>query len=145
MLRGIPEIITPDLMKIIMEMGHGDEICLGDANFPANSMGKRVVRADGHKITQLLPALLELFPLDIFVKQPVVLMQTLSESEAKPTVWESYNKILQEKDFAKAFSDFEYMERYAFYDRAKECYAVVATTEYEAYANIILKKGVIFK
>ena len=70
MLKNIPSIISPELMYALMNMGHGDEICFGDANFPADSMGQRVIRADGHKITELLEAVLELMPLDIFVDQP---------------------------------------------------------------------------
>ena len=146
MLKGIPEILSPELMKTIMEMGHGDEICFGDINFPAQSMGSgnRVIRADGHKITELLDAVLQLLPLDSFVQKPCVLMDAPVGNE--PAVWGKYDKIIRENDFAGAFKHgFEKVERFDFYDRAKECYAIVATGEYEGYSNIILKKGVIFK
>lgn len=144
MLKNIPEIITPDLMKILMEMGHGDEICFGDANFPSQSMGARVVRCDGHTITRLLPAVLQLFPLDVFVPNPAALMEKVREEDPAPKVWEEYRRIIGENDFSSAFKDFKMEERFAFYERTKQCYAVVATSEREPYANIILKKGVIF-
>lgn len=147
MLKGIPEIISPELMKILMEMGHGDDICFGDLNFPAQSMGAaaHVVRCDGHKVTDLLDAILKFFPLDGFVEQPVSLMQQVHEEDPTPKVWDEYRKIITKNDFSSAFTDFEMVQRYAFYERAKKCYAVVATTEQEPYACIILKKGVIFK
>lgn len=147
MLRNIPEIISPELMKILMEMGHGDEICFGDANFPAQSMGEdsRVVRCDGHTITELLEAILQLFPLDSYVERPAALMQKVKAEEPVPKVWDTYKQIIEKNDFSGAFGGFEMVERFAFYERAKKCYAVVATTEYSAYANLILKKGVIFK
>ena len=144
MLKNIPDIISPELMYALMKMGHGDEICFGDANFPADSMGQRVIRADGHKITELLDAVLQLLPLDSFVQKPCVLMDAPVGNE--PAVWGKYDKIIRENDFAGAFKHgFEKVERFDFYDRAKECYAIVATGEYEGYSNIILKKGVIFK
>ncbi len=147
MLKNIPEIISPELMKILMEMGHGDEICFGDANFPAQSVGEasRVVRCDGHTITELLEAILKLFPLDSYVERPAALMQKVRAEEPTPKVWDTYKKIIEKNDFSHAFGGFEMIERFAFYERAKKCYAVVATTEYEGYANLILKKGVIFK
>ncbi len=147
MLKDIPEIISPELMKILMEMGHGDDICFGDANFPSQSVGSaaRVVRCDGHKITDLLAAVLQFFPLDSYVDQPVSLMQQISEEDPAPGVWEEYRSIIEKKDFCRAFNDFEMVNRFYFYERAKKCYAVIATSEGEPYANIILKKGVIFK
>lgn len=144
MLKNIPDIISPELMYALMNMGHGDQICFGDANFPADSMGQRVIRADGHKITELLDAVLQLMPLDSFVQKPCILMDAPAGNE--PSVWSKYDKIIHENDFANGYRNgFEKSERFAFYDLAKECYAIVATNEYEAYANIILQKGVIFK
>ena len=144
MLKNIPEIISPDLMKILMEMGHGDEICFGDANFPAQSVGARVIRCDGHSNTALLDAVLQFLPLDIFQKKPVALMQRVREEDPVPKVWETYRKIIKKNDFSKAFTDFEMVEHHAFYLRAKKCYAVVATSEREPYGCIILAKGLIF-
>lgn len=145
MLKNIPEIITPDLMKILMEMGHGDEICFGDANFPSQSNGARVVRCDGHRVTDLLDAVLQLFPLDHFTKYPAALMQRVFEKDPIPKVWDEYDRIIKKNDFSNAFTEFEMLERFAFYVRTKKCYAVVATSEHEPYANIILTKGIILK
>lgn len=143
MLKDIPEIISPELMKVIMEMGHGDELCLVDVNFPAASMAQRLIRADGHNIPDLMEAILRFYPLDVFVEKPAVLMDAPAGDE--PAVWGKFEQVLKERDFAGAFKEFEKMERFDFYDRAKKCYALVATSEHEAYSNIILKKGVIFK
>lgn len=141
MLKGIPSLISPQLLKVLAEMGHGDEICIADGNFPAESMGKRVVRLDGHGIEPLLKAMLGLFPLDTFVERPVMLMQTADGSV--PEIWNGYRDIIQSGAETEAFTGFEMIERFAFYERAKNCYAVVATGESKLYANIILKKGVV--
>ncbi len=143
MLKGIPSIISPQLLKVLMEMGHGDEICLADGNFPAETMGKRVVRLDGHGTEPILKAVLELFALDTFVERSVMLMQTVSKDESEPEIWSRYKSIIESGPEAKAFAGFEMIERFAFYERAKSCYAVVATGEGALYANIILKKGVV--
>ena len=141
MLKGIPNILSPQLLKTIMEMGHGDELVLADGNFPAASIAQRLIRADGHNVPELLTAILKLFPLDIFVEKPVALMAVVPGDDTKPTIWDEYAKII--KASGEKFEDFEFVERFAFYDRAKEAYAVVATSEAALYANIILKKGVI--
>jgi L-fucose mutarotase len=141
MLKGVPSVISPELMKIIMEMGHGDEIVLADGNFPAASVAQRLIRADGHDVPELLEAILKFFPLDQYVENPVALMAVVPGDDTKPTIWEDYRKIV--KASGEKFSDFEFVERFAFYERAKEAYAVVATSEKALYANIILKKGVI--
>ncbi len=141
MLKGIPAIISPELMKIMMEMGHGDEIVLADGNFPAAAIAQRLVRADGHGVPKLLEAVLKLMPLDIYVDKPAALMQIVPGDPAKPTIWEEYRKIV--KASGEKFSDFEHVERFAFYERAKKAFAVVATSEAALYANIILKKGVV--
>lgn len=143
MLKKIPPIISPELMKVLMQMGHGDEICLGDGNFPSESIGKRVVRADGHGIEELLKAILEFFPLDTFAENSVFLMQTVSETEPVPQIWASYRNIIQTSEEKAVFNDFGMIERFDFYERAKNCCAVVATGESALYANIILKKGVV--
>jgi L-fucose mutarotase len=140
MLKGIPPILSPELLKVLAEMGHGDEIVLADGNFPAASVAQRLVRADGHGVPPLLDAILRLFPLDTFVERPVALMAVVPGSSDQPTIWDEYRQIIQRHD---AFTDFEMVERFAFYERAKQAYAVVATGEMALYANIILKKGVI--
>lgn len=141
MLKNIPPILSPDLMRVLMEMGHGDEIVLADGNFPAASMAKRLLRCDGHGVPPLLEALLAFFPLDIYVDRPVALMAVVPGDAVKPTIWEDYRRIV--KASGEAFSDFEYVERFAFYERAQQAFAVVATGEAALYANVILKKGVV--
>jgi L-fucose mutarotase len=141
MLKGVPNIISPELLKILMEMGHGDEIVLADGNFPAASVAQRLVRADGHNIPELLEAILKFFPLDTYADSAVVLMAVVPGDNVKPTIWEKYRGII--KKSGEEFKDFEMVERFAFYERAAKAYAVVATSEAALYANIILKKGVI--
>lgn len=139
MLKGIPSILSPELLKILMEMGHGDELVIGDGNFPAQSMGQRVVRLDGHGVPEILEAIMAFYPLDQFVERPVALMDAPA-SDPRPPIWEKYEKIIKKHEH---ICNFDMMERFAFYDRAKVAYAIVATGESAIYANIILKKGVI--
>jgi L-fucose mutarotase len=141
MLKGIPPIISPDLMKVLLEMGHGDEIVLADGNFPAASCAQRLIRADGHNIPELLDAVLKLFPLDQYVEKPLSLMEVVPGDPAVPFIWNEYKTIV--KNYSAVFDDFEKIERFAFYDRAKQAYAIIATSEKSLYANIILKKGVL--
>ncbi|ANA82897.1 L-fucose mutarotase [Paenibacillus glucanolyticus] len=141
MLKGISNVISPDLLKILMEMGHADEIVLGDANFPAASHARRLVRADGHGIPALLSAILPLFPLDTYVESPVALMAVMPGDTVQTPIWEEYRGIVRE--FHAVHMDFKELERFAFYERAKNAYAVVSTGEKALYANIILKKGVV--
>ena len=141
MLKNVPNVLSPELMKILMEMGHGDEIVLADGNFPAASVAQRLIRCDGHGVPEILEAVLKFFPLDIYVDQPVALMAVVPGDDTRPTIWQEYRKIV--KAGGEKFSDFEFVERFAFYERAKKAYAVVATSEKALYANIILKKGII--
>lgn len=141
MLKGIPSILSPELLKILMEMGHGDEIAIGDGNFPAASMARRLVRCDGHGVPELLDAVLRLFPLDTYVEAPVALMQVVPGDDTKPEIWKTYRDIVTTRS-PKAAS-IEHVERFAFYERARACYAIVATGESALYANVILKKGVV--
>ncbi|HIX08349.1 MAG TPA: L-fucose mutarotase [Candidatus Borkfalkia faecipullorum] len=140
MLKNIPKILSPDLLKILCEMGHGDELVIADGNFPAESCGQRVVRADGHGGAKMLEAVLSMIPLDTYAKENFVLMQVVEGDNVRPTIWEEYKKIAAAKD-PNVRAGFE--ERFAFYERAKKAYAIVATGEEAVYANIILKKGVI--
>ena len=141
MLKGIPAIISPELLKILMEMGHGDEIVLSDGNFPAAAYAQRLVRSDGHGVPEILDAILRLFPLDAFVEAPAVLMQVVPGKEVETPIWDVYKDIV--KKYEPVNNNFENMERFAFYERAKKAYAIVATGEKALYANIILKKGVV--
>ncbi len=140
MLKNIPKILSPDLLKILCEMGHGDELVIADGNFPAESCGQRVVRADGHGGAKMLEAVLSVIPLDTYAKENFVLMQVVAGDNVRPTIWEEYKKIAAAKD-PNVRAGFE--ERFAFYERAKKAYDIVATGEEAVYANIILKKGVI--
>ena len=141
MLKHIPNILNPDLLKILMEMGHGDEIVIADGNFPAASIAQKLIRLDGHNVPEVLEAILKFFPLDIYVKNPVGLMAVVPGDDVKPVIWNEYRKIILESK--EPFTEFEYIERFAFYERAKKAYAVIATSESALYANIILKKGVV--
>ena len=134
MLKGIPAILSPELLKVLAEMGHGDEIVLADGNFPAESMGQNAV-------PEILDAALQLIPLDQYVSQPAALMEAVPGDDVRPTIWEDYRALL-----AKHGEDpqaVEMMERFAFYERAKKAYAIVATGETAIYANVLLKKGVV--
>ena len=141
MLKNIPNILSPDLLKILMEMGHGDEIVIADGNFPAASIAQRLVRLDGHGIPEILEVILIYFPLDTYVELPVGLMAVTPGDNINPVIWDEYRKIILESK--EPFKEFEYIEKFAFYERARKAYAVVATSESALYANIILKKGVV--
>jgi L-fucose mutarotase len=141
MLKKISPMLSPELLKTLAEMGHGDELVLADGNFPSASMAQRLLRADGHGVPKLLEAILQLFPLDTFVERPVALMAVVPGHDYKPTIWDEYRRIIQAS--GEPFSDFEYIERFDFYDRARKAFAVLATGETSLYANIILKKGVV--
>ena len=143
MLKGIPAILTPELLKVLAEMGHGDEIVLADGNFPSESMGKDavVIRADGHTVPEILDAVLQLIPLDQYVKEPAALMEVVPGDNVKPVIWEEYRSLLNKH--GENPQAVEMMERFAFYERAKKAYAIVATGETAIYANILLKKGVV--
>jgi L-fucose mutarotase len=141
MLKNIPTILSPDLLKTLAEMGHGDELVLADGNFPAASIAQRLIRLDGHGIPKILEALLMFFPLDIYVKLPVGVMAVVPGDPVKPSIWNKYREIIEESK--EPFSEFEFIERFAFYERARKAYAVIATSETALYANIILKKGIV--
>ena len=141
MLKKIPKIIPPELMKDMMEMGHADILILADANFPGTAHAKRIVRADGLQIPELLEAVLPFFPLDGFVPEPVKLMRNLPE-EPVPEVWETYRRLLKKYDDAQVFQDFELIDRIPFYQYSEKAYVIVQTGDTARYANIILQKGV---
>jgi L-fucose mutarotase len=141
MLKGISPVISPELLKTLMEMGHGDEIVIADGNFPAAANAQRLVRSDGNGVPVLLDAILKLFPLDEYVAQSVALMAVVPGDPYQPTIWDEYRSIVHQNE--SNFSDFEYVERFAFYERARKAFAIVASSEKALYANIILKKGVV--
>ena len=139
MLKGIAKTISPELLKVLSEMGHGDEIVFADGNFPAESMGQRVVRLDGIGMMDILPGVLKLFPLDTYASENAVLMEVVKGDTVVPVIWDKYKKTLEKDSGCKLTQ----IERFAFYERAQKAYAVVATGEGALYANIILKKGVV--
>lgn len=141
MLKKIPAIIPPELMKIMMEMGHGDEIVFADGNFPTASNAKRVVRCDGHTVTELLESILPFLPLDTYCEAPVGLMSVVPGDDVVPVIWDEYKNVIKKHEGKEHNIDF--IERFEFYERAKKAYAIVATSESALYANIILKKGVV--
>lgn len=141
MLMGIPKIFSPELVKVLMEMGHGDEIVLADANFPAASHAQRLIRCDGLDIPVLLDAVLQLFPLDQYVEKPAALMQVEPGDQVETPIWGTYQEIIEQKTGLSA--PFANIERYDFYERARKSFAIVITGESALYANLILKKGVI--
>lgn len=140
MLKNIPKKISPDLLKILSEMGHGDEIVIADGNFPSASHNDKVIRYDGNSVPELLEQILELFPLDTYVPEQVFLMEVADGDDYVPEIWEEYKEILKKSGEKHAV---KYVERFAFYEQSKKAYAVIATGEEAIYANIILKKGVV--
>lgn len=141
MLKGIPNILPPKLLEILMEMGHGDELLIADGNYPRFGHPERVVRCDGHDIPELLDAILSLMPLDSYVETPVILMDVLPNDPYVPVIWNTYREIITRHE-PKGAADTA-INKFDFYNRAKDAYAVVTTSETALYANIILKKGVL--
>jgi len=141
MLHNIDPILSPELLYVLAAMGHGDEIALVDANFPAESCGPSCVRADGSTNSEILKAVLTLMPLDSFVPDPAYTMQVVDDPTAVPDAVKDFQKVINET--ADAPREIQSLERFAFYDRAEKAFAVVQTGERRLYGNIILKKGVI--
>ena len=146
MLKNIPSILSPELLKVLAEMGHSDRICLGDGNFPGASMAKAknaiFLRADGHGVPEILDAILQVFPLDTYVEKPVILMEVMKGDNAKTPIWDEYKKIIANYD-PRGAQTVGTIDRFKFYDEAKEAYAIIATSEKAIYANVMLQKGVI--
>ena len=147
MLLNVPSILSPELLKVLSEMGHSDRICIGDGNFPGASMAKAknavFLRADGHGVPELLDAILSVIPLDTYVETPALLMETAPcDKDLEIPIWEKYEEIIAKHDprGAKAVG---HVERFAFYEEAKNCYCILQSGESAVYANIILQKGVI--
>lgn len=141
MLKNIPHVISPDLMKYLMEMGHSDYLVISDANFPATSNAKRLIRLDGVLSDEILDAILKYYPLDNFIESPVHLMN-YRNTEPKPEVWKDYERIIKKNDTEKAFDKFDFLDRLDFYKKTKDAYLVIQTSDIRRYANIIIQKGV---
>ena len=147
MLKNIPAILSPELLKVLCEMGHSDRICIGDGNFPGAAMAKAegavFLRADGHGIPELLDAILQVMPLDAYVETPAMCMEKMEcDKDLVIPVWKEYEEIIAKHDQRGADAIGAY-ERFAFYEEAKKCYCILQTGETAIYANIILQKGVI--
>ena len=143
MLKGIPAVLSPDLLKTLMEMGHGDEIVLADGNFPAAAFARRLVRADGLGIPELLDAILRFLPLDYRVERPATLMAIPPDLGVEAPVRTEYVRIAATHGIAAAA--FGEMEREAFYERSRGAYAIVATGERQRFANLVLRKGIVLE
>lgn len=141
MLKNVPKILSPELVKVLMEMGHGDEIVLADGNYPAASNANLLVRQDGLGMVELLDAILTVFPIDTYVESGITLMEIVPGDTVEPVIWEEYQKVIKEKNVENEM--ITYAERNAFYERGKNAYAILATGEEALYANIILRKGVV--
>lgn len=144
MLKGIPPILSPDLLKALCEMGHSDRLMIADGNFPAHSIGKNgvVISMDGHGVPELLEAILHVFPLDTYVDRPVTLMEKVPGDPAKTPVWDQITGIVSEKD-SRGARAVGFLERVQFYQEAKTAYLVIATSEQALYGNVMLQKGVV--
>ncbi|MFZ2286267.1 MAG: L-fucose mutarotase [Bacteroidales bacterium] len=140
MLKGISPLISPQLLEVMARMGHGDELVLADAHFPGETLGKRVIRADGLRIADLLEAILPLFELDSYVPHPVVMMEPVAGDRVDPQVEDSYLKSILVTN--PDLPPIKRLDRYTFYERAMNAFAVVMTGETAKYGNIILIKGV---
>lgn len=143
MLKNIPSILSPMLLKTLCEMGHSDRLVIADGNFPSESMGKDaiVIRCDGHGVPELLDAILTVFPLDTYVEKPVNLMQVVEGDNVETPIWDTYNQIVSKHD-QRGTDAIGTIERFAFYEQSKSCYCIVATGEKSMYANVMLQKGV---
>ena len=144
MLKGIPQILSPELLKVLCEMGHSDRIVIADGNFPAESMGKDaiVIRCDGHGVPELLDAILQVIPLDTYVDKPMNLMEVMPGDPVKTPIWDTYKEIVAKHD-ERGAACVGNIERFQFYEEAKKAYAIIATGESAVYANVMLQKGVV--
>jgi L-fucose mutarotase len=140
MLIGISPLISPDLLAVLHRMGHGDEIVFADAHFPGETYGKRVLRADGLRIPDLLDAVLPLFALDAYVESPLIMMDPVPGDQLDPLVEASYRQAIDK--YWPDTPPIQRLDRFDFYDRAKQAFAILMTGETVKYGNIILKKGV---
>ena len=146
MLKGIPKILSPELLKVLCEMGHSDRLVIADGNFPSETMGKDaiVIRMDGHGVPEILDAILQVFPLDTYTDKPVHLMELMDCDKGKieTPIWDTYKEIVAKYDErgAEAVGN---IDRFDFYDEAKKVYCIIATGESAVYANVMLQKGVV--
>jgi L-fucose mutarotase len=140
MLKGIPPILGPDLLHILRAMGHGDEIAIVDANYPADNAGPSVVRLDGISATDVLDAVLTLMPLDTFVDEQAIGMEVVGDPKKREQTHKDFDKLIKKHEPGMKLT---LLERFAFYDRVEDAYAIVQTGERRLYGNVLLKKGII--
>lgn len=142
MLKGVSPVISPELLKVLCEMGHGDTIVISDGNFPAESVGKDaiVIRADGHGVPELLDGILQLFPLDDFVDVSAKLMKVPEGESVETPIWDEYKKIIAKYD-ERGAETVQNIDKPIFMEEARKSYAIIATGESALYANILLRKG----
>lgn len=140
MLKGISQLLSPELLATLYRMGHGEEIIFADAHYPVHMAGIPVIRADGHKIPELLDAVLPLFELDAYSEHPAAMMDVVPGDTPDPVVEANYRAAIDRHQ--DNVPSIDKVERFAFYERAKNAHAIVATGDTEKYANIILTKGV---
>lgn len=141
MLKNIPNTLSPSLLKILMEMGHFDEIVIGDANFPGTSRARNIVRLDGLGSAQVLNDILKFFPLDDIEEKCVRVMEVSRKGYGIPPIWDEYKEIIEKQENKK--DCIEVIPRWDFYERASKAYAIIATSESALFANIILTKGIV--
>ena len=141
MLKLIHPAISPELMAVMLQMGHGDELVLADANFPADSNARRIVRSDGIDLETLLPAILKFLPIDTFVPEQAMVMQPVDPQTPEPAIWATFRQALQAAEGRHV--ELTTIERFEFYERTRQAYAIVSTGSRAFYSNIILKKGVV--
>jgi L-fucose mutarotase len=142
MLIGIDPLLGPALLAHLRSMGHGDELVIADANFPAAAVAKRLVRAEGTTTPRMLSAILSVLPLDTFVDSAVCVMHVVGTEGTLPPLTDEFRRVVVERAGSR-FSNILGLERFAFYERARDAYAVVATGERRVYGNVILRKGII--
>jgi L-fucose mutarotase len=140
MLKNVPPLLGPDLLYILRAMGHGDEIAIVDANYPADSAGPALVRLDGVSATAVLDAILTVMPLDDFVDEAAICMQVVGDPTRREPIMDEFEAIIRKHEQGMGLSS---LERFAFYERVSTGYAVVQTGERRLYGCIVLKKGVI--
>ena len=140
MLRGIDPILGPDLLFVLRAMGHGDEIAVVDANYPATEGAKRLIRAEGTDAVRMVEAILTLLPLDTFVETAAFRMEVVDDPQSVPPVCRAFEELIARHEEATRIGA---LERSEFYARASRCFAIVATGERRLYGNLILKKGII--
>jgi L-fucose mutarotase len=143
MLKGIPSLLSPDLMHALLSMGHGDEIVLADGNFPGPSHAKQLIRADGLGVCTLLEAIVRFFPLDEFVEDHAVVMAVVDPKAPEPPIWEEFRRLLAEGE-GRAVT-LTAIPREVFYERARRAFCIVSSSESALYANLLLKKGVVLE